>query len=103
MCQGRAITHSTIQGEDRGVVVDSDFAGRIHPEGVAGDVVCQPREPSGNKESQLDEMTGEQGAAGGRTAERGGSLIMLDIRGVKDRELALGRPEGAEEVDVSGP
>ena len=73
--------YSAIQVEDRGVVVDSDFAGRIHPEGVADDVVC--RGPSGNKEEQLDEMNGEQGTAEGRAAEPGGSLIMLDHKGPK--------------------
>ena len=33
--------------------------------------------------------------------EQGGSLIMLDA-GCKDRELALGQPEVAEDVDVPG-
>ena len=100
MCQDRAITHSAIQVEDRGVVVECDFAGRIHPEGVAGDIVCQTREPLSNKEEQLDEMNGEQGAPEGRR-EQGGSLIMLDA-GCKDQDLALGQPEVAEDVDVPG-
>ena len=67
MRQDRAITHSIIQVEDRGAVVDCDFASRIHPEGAAGDVVRQPREPSRNEEDQLDEMNGEPGAPEGRT------------------------------------
>ena len=100
MCQDRAITHSAIQVEDRGIVVECDFAGRIHSERVAGDVVCQTREPSSNKEEQLDEMNGEQGAPEGRR-EQGGSLIMLDM-GRKDREVALGQPEVGEDVDVPG-
>ena len=70
MCQDRAITHSAIQVEDRDVVVDCDFPGRIYPEGVAGDLACQPKGPSSNKEEQLDEMDSEQGAPRGRrTAE----------------------------------
>ena len=34
MCQERVITHSAIQVEDRGVVVECGFADRIHPEGA---------------------------------------------------------------------
>ena len=49
------------------VLSSTDFAGRIHPEGAAGDVVCQPRGPSSDKEEQLDEMNGEQGAPERRT------------------------------------
>ena len=89
MCQDRASTHSAIQVEDRGAVVDCDFACRIHPEGVAGDVVCQPRKPASNKEEKLDEMNGEQGAAEGRTAERGCSLIMLDKQGAQGRGVKI--------------
>ena len=79
MCQDRVITYSAIQVEDGLVVINCDFPSRFHPESVAGDLVCQPREPSSNKEEQPDQMKGEQGTAEGRTAERGGSLIMLDI------------------------
>ena len=80
MCQDRAVTQSTIQVEDRGVVVNCNFPSRIHPADVA---VCQPREPSSNTGKQLNEMNGEQGAAEGRTAERGSHLIMLNTSGVK--------------------
>ena len=62
----KVITHSIIQVEDQGSVVDCDFPGRINPEGAAGDVVRQPKGPSIDKEEQLDEINGEQGAPEGR-------------------------------------
>ena len=79
MCQDRATTYSAIQVEDGLVVINCDFTSRIHLESVTGDVVCQSKEPSSNKEEQPDQMKGEQGAAEGRTAEGAGSLIMLVI------------------------
>ena len=59
--QDRAITYSAIQVEDRGVVVECGFADRSHPEGATS-----AKGPSRNKEEQLDEMNGEQGAPEGR-------------------------------------
>ena len=73
----RKNTHPAIQVEDGGAIIDCNLSGGIHPQGVAANVICQPRDPPRNKEEEFHEMNREQSAAEGWVADRGGNLDIL--------------------------